>query len=202
MKSPSNESNSVLELIRKIQLLLPNGDDNLAQRVVAVKELVAFLEAIVRSPSTSDCFFYFLEHGAATSWLLQVDLMQPEASVYRALKRLRRMDVIVDAIKIQKMKGSKGGPRPVVWALQGAATEDVARAMRNHYRAMSPKYRVAEKFVQTVIKDHLKRNTHIDGIRYRQILILAQDKVTPYHSRDIAELAATILHEKGVKVWR
>lgn len=197
----ANENNSVIEIIKKIKLLLPNGDNNLAQRAVAVQELVAFLENIMRSPATSDVFFYFLEHGAATAWLLQVNLMQPEASVYRALKNLRLMDVIVNALKISKQRDSKGGPRPTVWAIQGARSDDVAAAIRNHYRSLSPKYRVAEKLVQTIIQEHLERNTQIDGITHRTILSLITGHAKPYHTRDVADLAVTILKEQGIKVW-
>ncbi len=198
----SNENNPILKLIEKMKLLFSYGANNLSQRAVAVQELVAFLESIMKSPVTSDVFFYFLEHGAATAWLLQVDLTQPEASVYRALKNLRKMDILVNAIKISKHKDSRGGPRPIVWALQGAHATDVAAAIRKHYRSLSPKYRVAEELVQTVIKDHLERNTHVDGITHRTILGIIKGQAEPYHTRDIADLAATILHGQGIKVWR
>jgi len=198
----SNENNSVLKLIRKMKLLFSYGENNLSQRAVAVQELVAFLESIMKSPATSDIFFYFLEHGAATAWLLQVDLTQPEASVYRALKNLRKMDILVDALKISRQRGSRGGPRPTVWALQGADAADVAAAIRKHYRSLSPKYRVAEELVQTVIQEHLERNTHVDGITHRTILGIIRGQAEPYHTRDIADLAATILREQGIKVWR
>lgn len=196
------ENNSVLKLIQKMKLLLPYGDNMLAERAVAVQELIAFFESIMKSPATSDVFFYFLEHGAATAWILQVDLMQPEATVYRALKNLRKMDILVDAIKVSKQRGSKGGPRPIVWALQGADATDVAAAIRKHYRSLSPKYRVAEKLVQTIIQEYLERNTHIDGITHRMILDIIKGQAEPYHTGDIADLAATILREQGVKVWR
>ncbi len=198
----SKENNSILKLIHKIKLLLPYGDNMLAERTMAIQELVAFFESIMKGPATSDVFFYFLEHGAATAWLLQVDLMQSESTIYRVLKNLRKMDILVDAIKIPRQVGSKGGPRPIVWAIRGADATDVASAIRKHHRSLSPKYRVAENLVQTIIKEHLERNTHIDGITHRMILSIIKGHAEPYHVGDIAVLSATILRQQGVKVWR
>lgn len=206
MIPPSNENNSLIILIQKMKLLLLNENDVLSERVVAVRELVSFLENIMRSAVTSDVFFYFLEHGAATAWVLQVDLDQPEASVYRALRRLRRMDVIVDAIrlsrKVPRRRRTKGGPRTTVWAIRGADAVQVSDAIRKHHRALSPKYRAAELSVQTVIKDYLGRKAEPESITYTEILELLRGEVAPFRAGDVAELAATILHEQGIRVWR
>lgn len=202
MKQSRDENNSILILLQKIKLLLPDGDSNLAERVVAIRQLVSFLESIMTSKVTSDIFFYMLEHGAATAWLLQVDLNQPEASVYRGLKRLRKLDVIVNAIRITTQKGSGGGPRAKVWTLQGADATQVADAIRKHHRALSPKYRVAEEIVQSVLKKYLKHRPSQEGITYKKILALVRPELSTYRAGDIAELAAVILHREGIKVWR
>jgi len=198
----SNGSNSKTELIRKIRLLLPDGENNLTKRVVVVRELVAFLENIIRSPATSEVFFYLLEHGAATAWLLQVDLRMSEASSYRALKRLRKMDLLIDATKIRHQRDTRGGPRPAVWALLGTPPEVIAAAIRKHQRALSPKYRVAEKFVQDILEPHLNRDPSGRGITFNQIIRYSRGQTAPYRNRDIADLAVTILTMKGIKVWR
>jgi len=52
----------------------------------------------------------------------------PEATAYRALKQLKSLGFIVPALKVSKVKNSRGGPRPNVWALEGASQEEVARA--------------------------------------------------------------------------
>ncbi len=202
MKLSSTRSNSKTELIRKIRLLLPNGENNLTKRVVAVRELVAFLESIMRSAATSEVFFYLLEQGAATAWLLQVELQMSEATAYRALKRLRVMDIVIDATKIRHQHNTRGGPRPTVWALYGTPPEKIAGAIRKHQRALSPKYRVAEKFVQDILEPHLNRNTSAQGITLNQIIKYSRGQTAPYRNRDIADLAATILTMKGIKVWR
>lgn len=197
-----DENNPVIKIIEKIKLLLPNGDNNLAQRVVAVRQLVSFLENIISSKATTEVFFYLLEHGAATSWLLQVELLMPESSVYRALKRLRQMDIIINPTRIRHQYDARGGPRPYVWALRGTPPEKSATAIRKHQRALSPKYRVAEQFVQDVLEPHLRRTTNEPGITFNQIIRYTRGHTAPYRNRDIADLAVIILQEKGVKVWR
>ena len=183
-------------------MLLPDGENNLTKRVVAVRELVAFLESIMSSAATSEVFFYLLEQGAATAWLLQVELQMSEATSYRALKRLRKMDLLIDATKIRHQHDTRGGPRPVVWALQGTPPEKIAGAIRKHQRALSPKYRVAEKFVQDILEPHLNRDPSGKGITFNQIIRYSRGQTAPYRNRDIADLAVTILTMKGIKVWR
>ena len=71
-----------------------------------------------------------------TAWLLQVNLGIPDPSIYRALKRLRAMGLITPEWRIPKQTKSKGGPRSTVWALLDAHQEDVARAVRDHNKAL------------------------------------------------------------------
>ena len=182
-----------------MKLLSSFGDSNYAERAIRVRELLSFLESI--KGSTGEVFFYLLEHGAATAWVLEVDAGLPEATVYRAIKRLRKLDIIVPGAIIPKIRGKLGGPRPTVWALAGSSTEEVARAMIKHTRAISPKYKVAEEMVQALLEDTpgiYERNevTHRELINYLKI------KRAPFKRNDVAELMATILLERGIKVWR
>lgn len=185
-----------------MKLLFYNESNNLSERVVAVQELVSFLESIIRSPATAEVFFYLLEHGAATAWVLQVDLRIPEASAYRALKRLRVLGIVFKAIKISHQYSIRGGPRPTVWALQGTPPELVAGAIRKHQRALSPKYRVAEKFVQDILDPYLSRGSRSQGLTFKQIIRLSRGHTQPYRNRDISDIAATILTMRGISVWR
>ena len=200
--SSSGENNSVLKLIQKMKLLFYNEGNNLAERVVAVQELVSFLETIFKSPAATVIFSYLLEQGAATSWLLQVETHLPEATVYRGLKRLRAINVVFAATKVRKGKGMRGGPRPTVWCLQGAEPEKVAQAIIKHNRALSPKYRIAEEFIQDILEPYLRKNSHAMGITYLQIISLTRGHTAPFPNRDIAEISATILEDKGIRVWR
>jgi predicted transcriptional regulator len=194
-----NNFNRYTELYRK--LLLLNENDNLLTSLKNIQELLSFSEKIFSSPAIAKVFLYFCLHGSSTAWVLQNELNMPEATVYRALKRLRSLDIIVPAVKVSKIKNSKGGPRPIVWALDGSSTEEVSRALRLHYQMLSPKYRVAEEIAQTILDEYVNRRK-IDEISYKEIILQVKELRMPFRTPDIADLAATYLHEKGIKVWR
>ena len=111
------------------RLLLLNEENNLATTLKNIQELLTFTEKVFSSPAVAEVFLYFCLQGSATAWVLQNELNIPEATVYRALKRLRSMGIVLPALKASKVKHSKGGPRPTVWAVEGASTEEVARAL-------------------------------------------------------------------------
>lgn len=125
----------------------------------------------------------------------------PEATVYRAIKRLRAMKIIIPALKVSKMRNSKGGPRPTVWALKVASKEEISGALKLHLRTSSPKYMVAEEVAQTILDEYLSAR-NANEITYREILIHVKELSLPFHRSDVAEITAQYLHEKGVKVWR
>ena len=196
-----NESNfrKYVEVYRR--LLLLNEENNLATTLKNIQELLSFSEKIFSSSAIAEAFLYFCLHGASTAWVLQNELNMPEATAYRALKRLRCLGIVVPALKVSKVRNSKGGPRPTVWALEGASTEEVARALRLHYRMLSPKFRVAEGVAQSIMDEYIaKRNVY--EISYKEIVIQVKEMKIPFRTPDIANLAADYLHDKGIKVWR
>jgi len=182
------------------QLLLMNEKNDLATTLKNIQELLNFSESIFSSPAVAETFLYFCLHGAGTAWVLQTELNQPEATVYRTIKRLRAVGLITPALKVSKVQSSKGGPRPTVWALESASSDEIAAALRHHYRTLSPKYRVAEEVAQTILDDYTKKGR--EEITYRDLLDQIREMRIPFKAPDIADLAAQYLVEKGVKVWR
>ena len=91
---------------------------------------------IFSSPAVAETFLYFCLHGAATAWVLQTELNQPGATVYRTLKRLRALGLISPALKVTKVQSSEGGPRPTIWALESANRDEIATALKHHYKAL------------------------------------------------------------------
>jgi len=200
-KISQGESNfrRYVEVYRK--LLLLDGETNLAATLRNIQELLSFSEKIFSSSAIAEAFLYFCLHGASTAWVLQNELNMPEATSYRVLKRLRTLGIVVPALKVSKIRNSKGGPRPTVWALEGASTEEVATSLRLHYKMLSPKFRVAEEVAQTIMDEYIvKRN--VDEISYKEIIIQVKELRMPFRTPDIADLAADYLHERGIKVWR
>jgi len=199
--SPNRESDfcEYVEIYRR--LLLLNEKNNLATTLGNIQRLISFSEKIFSSSSVAETFLYFCLHGAATAWTLQMELNIPEATIYRALKRLRSLNIITPAIKVSKIRGSKGGPRPTVWALKGASTEEISNALRLHFKMLSPKYRIAEEVAQTILDEYMKRY-NIQEISYKEILIQIKELRMPFKTPDVAELTVQYLHDKGIKVWR
>jgi predicted transcriptional regulator len=188
-----------VEVFRK--LLLLNEKNDLSTTLKNIQELMSFSEKIFSSSAVSEAFLYFCLHGASTAWVLQCELNMPEATVYRALKRLRAMGVVMPALKVSKVKSSKGGPRPTVWAIDTASPDEVAVALKHHYKMLSPKFRVAEEIAQTILDEYQATGKPLE-IQYRDIMGKAKALKIPFKGPDIAELAAQYLHERGIKVWR
>ena len=183
------------------QLLLLNDKNDLPTTLKNIQELMGFSEKIFSSGAVSETFLYFCLHGASTAWVLQCELNMPEATVYRALKRLRAIGVLVPALKVSKVKRSKGGPRPTVWAIDTASPDEVSSALRLHYKMLSPKFRVAEEVAQTILDEYQEAGKPLE-INYRDIMGQVKSLKIPFKGPDIAELAAQYLHERGIKVWR
>jgi len=80
------------------QLLLLNENNNLSTTLKNIQELLTFTEKVFSSPAVAEVFLYFCLHGAATAWVLQNELSLPEATAYRALKRLRSIGIVVPAL--------------------------------------------------------------------------------------------------------
>lgn len=126
-----DESNPIGNIIQAFKALFPRYSNAAYKRIILSK-----LRGIFNSYSASTIFTYFCQHGAATAWVLQCHLDICETTTYRALKPLRELGFIVPALKVSKVKRSKGGPRPTVWALEGASPQEVADALRLHYRLL------------------------------------------------------------------
>jgi len=94
-------------------------------------DLLRLTEGVFGYPSASAVFLHLCQRGASTTYVLVRELGLPEATIYRAVKRLRSLNLIESAMRVSD-PGSRGGPRPVVWALKDASHEDVARAARRH----------------------------------------------------------------------
>lgn len=198
---PKDESNPVYDIIYAFKLLLLNRGSNSPNSIIYAQTILSKIRGILGSDSTAEIFAYLCLNGASTAWILQCQLDIPESTTYRALKQLRSLGFITPAMKVSKTKDSKGGPRPTIWVLEGSSADEVSRALKLHYRLLSPKYRVAEEIAQSILDDYITPR-QVTEITYREIIIQVKELKIPFRAPDIADLAATYLHEKGVKVWR
>jgi len=143
------------EIFRR--LLLSDERDNLKRDSRKIDRLFPLCKRIFSSDSVAKVFLYLCLHGAATAWILQVKLNLAEATAYRALKQLRTLNIIKPAVRVPKKTDSKGGPRPTVWAIEGATTEEISEALKLHIKMTSPKYRIAEEVAQTILDNYLSK---------------------------------------------
>ncbi|MBA7595655.1 hypothetical protein ES703_02620 [subsurface metagenome] len=127
-------SDPVQDIIQAFRILFKASNSTTYSNTVLSK-----LRSIFISEATARVFTYFCLHGTATTWMLQVELNMPESTVYRVIRRLRSLGVIVPALKLSKIKQSRGGPRPTVWAIENATPNEVHEARRTHYRMLSLK---------------------------------------------------------------
>ena len=168
---------------------------------IRIQRIISLCSGIFATSSVAQTFVYFCINGAATAWILQMQLDMSEATAYRALKQLRAMKVVVPAFRVAKAKSSRSGPRPTIWAIRGALKEEISRTFRLHHHMMSPEYRVAEEIAQTILDEYIVPR-RVDEISYREIVIKIREFRIPFRTPDIADLAAQCLHEKGIKIWR
>jgi DNA-binding PadR family transcriptional regulator len=157
-------------LVKAYSILLTKRGNNNYNWLKDAHELLSLSEGIFSNRTTSETFAYFCINRAATAWILQNELGIPESTIYRALKQLRALKIIVPALKAQKSRREKGGPRPVVWSLEDAGQEYVARALRQHIKLLSPKFRVAQEIAQTILDEYIVPR-EVDEISYREIVI-------------------------------
>lgn len=198
---PILDANAQYNILNDLKLILLKDTINLSERVVRAEKLMSTFRTIFSTKHTGKVFIYLLEHGACTAYTLQVNLDLSDSNSYKCLGRLKKIGLANPIKKIPKHINKKGGPRPHVWILNGATTDDVARAIRLHYRAQSPKYRVAEKIASTILTDYIIKDGK-EEIGYWKLFEIVKENKFPYRHSDIAELAADYLSENGIKVFR
>lgn len=196
-------NNSVYDIIELFKLLLYNDRNNLSDSLNHERKLVSFCKNILNSESSIQVFFYFCKNGAATAKILEVQLSMKYQTVYRIINALSNMGIIFPVHKIKTTaRSKKGGPRCEVWSLTGADNDAVAECIRLHKRCNSPKYRLAEEIIPTILGDFiLKRN--LKEITKRELIQYVKDtNLVQFNAHDIVELAIPMIQSKGIKVWR
>lgn len=198
---PERDSIPVYYIIRAFKILLTSGSIISDTALDHDRKILAACGRIFRSEQMGQTFLYLCRHGAATAWLLQVQLGFSETGAHRVLKKLRAIGVVEPILKVPQRRMKRSGPMPTIWGLNGhCSDEEAARAMTLHYRTLSPKYRAAEKVAQTIL-DEFKEDRLME-VNYQVIMLKVKAMKIPYSGPDVADLAAQYLHEKGIKVWR
>ena len=143
--------------------------------------------------------WYFLDYGAATATILQNRLGMSQPTTYRFMTNLKAFNFISLAVRVRKARGKKGGPRPEVWMVPDATTDDINDAQRLHRNLMSPKYLYAESMAQLMLDEYIlvKEITEISRVKY--IEFLRDKKVKPAVIPDIVMISIPYFKEQGIR---
>ena len=205
-----NGNNLLYPIIRFVRLVVRIRATNPQSLYSALDELVAKdrnnfdwgqLGDVLHSEDLRNVLFYFLDCGAATALTIQTRLKLGRDKTYRYLKKLERLGIIEPAVRMQKERPSKGGPRATVHKVPDATVDQVHEAIKIHRRLLSPKYRLAEEMAQLILDEYIEPRG-MEEISYREILVFLREKRVTFVVADIAQMAARNLHEKGIKVWK
>ena len=195
-----NDSNPVYDIIYGFKLLLLRRGYNREAAEPVPRSMLSKLRSIFGSKAVAEVFTYFCLHGAASAWVLQCRLKMTEPTAYRAMKTLRSLGFIQPAIKVQHQKRSRGGPRPVIYVLEGADKGSIVKALKIHNKMLSPKFRMAENIANELFAEYQEAGKL--EINYSDIVRHIKKNRLPLKGSDIPELTARYLHERGMKVWR
>ena len=100
--------------------------------------------------------WYFLDYSAATSCILQFKLDIPEGTIFRHIKVLKKMGVIMPAMRSKHTINAKGGPRPTIWMIPGSRLDSINEAHKLHIKLQSPKYVAGDRLGQLILEEYLE----------------------------------------------
>jgi len=126
----ADDGNPVYDIIQVFKLLFKERESDSGRGVLSK------LRSLFSGEHRSRVFVYLCLNGAATAWEIQCELKMAEATTYRALKELKAIGLVVPALRAARNKRVKGGPRPIVWALEGASPREVADGLKRHYQML------------------------------------------------------------------
>lgn len=196
--NPEYNNINVNELIVTIVGINSQLPDNLRD------EFFTKFGRIWKSNQIRETIIELCKSGAATQGQLQSRTGFSSASISRSIKFLKNYGLILPATRVRSIY-SKGGPRPVVWAVINYKPEDILKASEDHVRSSTPAFSEAERISQLILDEYLaiKPDWLQRQIKYKEIISITRENTTNFQVADVANLVAIQLqnwHE--VKVWR
>lgn len=166
--------------------------------------LLRQIKNIASSDVAFEVFMYSLRRRAFTAKMAINELDIPESSFYRGKKRLLKEGFIVQTKKVPGIltrKLGKGGPKPVIYAVEGYTADDINKALHMHEAFLSEKFTEATKVSQLLMDDYVVIKQGKQEIQYKDIQRVIRERYNRYDS-DFVDMIAMYLHSSGVKVWR
>jgi len=106
------DSVPIYYMIRAFQIILRSDSIISGGTLDADRHILLACERIFKSEAVGHAFLYLCRHGAATGWLLQVQLGQPQATAHRVIRELRALGVVEPIIKMPQRRVKRSGPMP------------------------------------------------------------------------------------------
>ena len=82
-----------------------------------------------------------------------------------------------------------------------AEPEQVVKVAEYHRRLESPRYMYAVRMAQSMLEDYPSIASRGE-VSYRDIVRILREMNKEPNVVDVAELVSSILHERGIKIWR
>ncbi|MBA7651199.1 hypothetical protein ES703_59016 [subsurface metagenome] len=159
------------------------------------KKLLKKHESIMSIKGRREVYYYFLDHIAGTGALIMQETGLSEQGAYSHMKWLYQNEFIMRHGKLKSVK--KGGPKPFLYALPGATSEQIARARIKIDKNYRQAYTHVLELTQIIFEDVVDAQ-----IQYSKIVSVAKRRNKGFDFVGIADQVARELHGKGIKVWR
>ena len=183
-----NDTNSIYNKVNGIKLLLSFYNNFACLPDSWTDELLSFHEKIVRSKATSRTLIFLCRFKAATMATLMRSLPEiPEVTLYRTLKDLIRMGLVITPVRGGTSRHRKGGPRPRIYAILGYEPENIAKARERDALSQMPQGVSVERLTQLIMEEYVEpqKPTFVEIKWLRNYL---KEKARDYYSNDLLEL--------------
>ena len=183
-----NESNSIYNKVNGIKLLLLFYNNFACLPDSWTDELLSFHEKIVRSKATSRTLIFLCRFKAATMATLMRSLPEiPEATLYRTLKDLMRMGLVVTPVRGGTSRHRRGGPRPRIYAILGYEPENIAKARERDVLSQMPQGVSVERLTQLIMEEYVEPQKPI-FVEIKWLRNYLREKARDYYSNNLLEL--------------
>jgi len=195
---PKFDRISLISILRD-NLILPTFEITNSEEGRLRRENIRSVFGTIAKRNNWEILLYLLENGAITSIIAWRRLNITPRSAWRSLEELRDIEIIEVALR-NKIPRVRGVPANV-YRLPDATVEQVRNAVQLHNKLFtSKKFRLADNLAQTILEEF--KEEEIKEVYYKSLFQQVKALCVGYNTSDITDMVATILHERGVRIWR
>jgi len=165
------------------------------KKIEFLEQIVALSETIFRSRNRAKIFLWLHENGAGCARKIHKETKINRTVIYRELEYLLLNNYIIayQEVKIYKNPGKP----PILYGLRGIDEETRLRAIEQTLKCYRKSYDTVDNVVQLCLEE-----VKFEEIQYNKIIWLSRQYCRGFDFKDIADMAARELNQKGIRVWR